>query len=540
LTPVYFPAVTEYQQMSGKTIWHLFVDPSNRFAVLTGILALWLILAIFFTGSDAVRRHTFDMSRCPRTCKDCKAWFLVLFAGFFMWPLLLCRCIGRRFSREDPETPSTVTTNKKVGGFQLFWAAHKNWVIIFGLMLVHGPQFWIWFMWPLMLIICDRLLQRQRRKSTVRLQSAELLKANVMKLTFKQPRGFLYQAGHYAQIACEQVSQEEWHPFTISSAPEEGCLTMHIRCPDELDWCSALRRTLIEEPVKTISCGKATAKPGCRVTFGHFRMNGLPGQEDEDLKYDLPHSVELAGAGGGAGSTFKAAEPVNKGIDQTKIDIDEVSVSGLMNSFPVGSIRMWLDGPHGAPSELVWVHRTVILVGAGIGVTPFASILRSIQARAQSDKSQPLRLSAARRRPSQPASSSAGHQQLEDEDWQPCQKVYFYWLCRGQDEIEWFYDMLREATQGATAGRVDVNLFTTGEIELSKVKPLGCGFHQFFGRPNWGRIFPKLAEQHPGDDIGVFLCGPSALRGDLANGVRKAKTQCAMHNTKFSLHAENF
>jgi NADPH oxidase len=426
-----------------------------------------------------------------------------------------------------------VVTNKKVGGFQLFWAAHKNWAIIFCLMLIHGPQFWIWFMWPLMLVISDRLLQRQRRKSTVRLESAELLKANVMKLTFKQPRGFLYQAGHYAQIACEQVSQEEWHPFTISSAPEEEYLTMHIRCPDELDWCSALRRTLIEEPVKAVSQGKATAKPGCRVTFGHFRINSMPGQADEDLKYDIPQSVEVAG------SNFNAAPPAGRVLDESKIDIEDVSTFGLISSFPKGSIRMWLDGPHGAPSELVWVHRTVILVGAGIGVTPFASILRSIQMRTQTEKSQPHRSAWWK---SQTAATSAGPtaHRIEEQDWQPCQKVYFYWLCRGQDEIEWFYDMLREATQGVTAGRVVVNLFTTGEIELSKVKPLGCGFHQFFGRPNWGRIFPKLAEQHPGDDIGVFLCGPSALRGDLANGARKAKTQCALHGTKFRLHAENF
>jgi len=294
--------------------------------------------------------------------------------------------------------------------------------------------------------------------------------------------------------------------------------------------------------VKAISGGKATAKTGCRVTFGRFRMNGMPGQADEDLKYDLPQLVELPGVQGGAATTtFKAGAPAMD-IDQAKIDIENVSVDGLISSFPEGSIRMCLDGPHGAPSELVWVHRTVVLVGAGIGVTPFASILRSIQMRAQSEKSQPSGWSMTRRRNSQTVTPSAGPltHQIEEENWQPCQKVYFYWLCRGQDEIEWFYDMLREATQGATAGRVEVNLFTTGEIELSKVKPLGCGFRQFFGRPNWGRICPQLAEQHPGDDIGMFLCGPAALRGDLANGVRKAKSQCARHGTKFSLHAENF
>ena len=53
------------------------------------------------------------------------------------------------------------------------------------------------------------------------------------------------------------------------------------------------------------------------------------------------------------------------------------------------AICMRLDGPHGAPSELVWKHRVAVLVGAGIGVTPFASILRSVQLRPQKTSHKP-------------------------------------------------------------------------------------------------------------------------------------------------------
>eukprot|EP00438_Fugacium_kawagutii_P008829 Skav213990 [mRNA] locus=scaffold2843:108348:112938:+ [translate_table: standard] len=39
----------------------------------------------------------------------------------------------------------------------------------------------------------------------------------------------------------------EWHPFTLTSAPEERHLTLHIRASATLDWCSALRRHLMLE-----------------------------------------------------------------------------------------------------------------------------------------------------------------------------------------------------------------------------------------------------------------------------------------------------
>jgi hypothetical protein len=38
-----------------------------------------------------------------------------------------------------------------------------------------------------------------------------------------------YQEGQYAKINCPSVSNWEWHPFTISSAPNEEFVTFHIR-----------------------------------------------------------------------------------------------------------------------------------------------------------------------------------------------------------------------------------------------------------------------------------------------------------------------
>lgn len=186
---------------------------------------------------------------------------------------------------------------------------------------------------------------------------------------------------------------------------------------------------------------------------------------------------------------------------------------------PPHSVRIRLDGPHGAPSELVWKHSVVMLVGAGIGVTPFASVLRSIQLRTKSRE--------GRRKSS------------KELDWQPCQQVYFYWLCRGQEEFNWFHGLLSRAVDGPAKDRMEINLFQTGTVELSEVKELGGGFRQFLGRPNWGRIFPGVADKHPGEDVGVFLCGPQAIRMELQKHAGTA-TQKNTKNTRFMVHAENF
>jgi NAD(P)H-flavin reductase len=48
-------------------------------------------------------------------------------------------------------------------------------------------------------------------------------------------------------------------------------------------------------------------------------------------------------------------------------------------SAPDGSAIFRIDGPFGAASEEVFDFKTVMLVGGGIGVTPFASILKHIR-----------------------------------------------------------------------------------------------------------------------------------------------------------------
>uniref|UniRef100_A0A8D0NDG9 FAD-binding FR-type domain-containing protein n=1 Tax=Sus scrofa TaxID=9823 RepID=A0A8D0NDG9_PIG len=103
-------------------------------------------------------------------------------------------------------------------------------------------------------------------------------------------RGFSMEVGQYIFVNCPLISCLEWHPFTLTSAPEEDFFSIHIRAAG--DWTENLIRA-----------------------------------------FEQQHS-------------------------------------------PVPRIEV--DGPFGTVSEDVFQYEVAMLVGAGIGVTPFASILKSI------------------------------------------------------------------------------------------------------------------------------------------------------------------
>ena len=92
-----------------------------------------------------------------------------------------------------------------------------------------------------------------------------------------------------------------------------------------------------------------------------------------------------------------------------KANPDEESVETMRKVLP----RVYIDGPFGSASEDVFKFEVAVLVGAGIGVTPFASILKSIWYRMNYPQ---------------------GKTRLR--------KVYFFWICRDFGSFEWFRSLL--------------------------------------------------------------------------------------------------
>ena len=116
-----------------------------------------------------------------------------------------------------------------------------------------------------------------------------------------------YRPGQYVQILCPQISKLQWHPFTLSSGPEEKYLSVHILCQG--DWTRSLLN-FVQKSKKRLD-----ARP---------HLTSYP-----DVEQFLP--------------TFYVA------------------------------------GPYTTTASSVFDYETCVLVGAGVGVTPFISILKSLR-----------------------------------------------------------------------------------------------------------------------------------------------------------------
>ncbi|CAM9147406.1 unnamed protein product [Heterosigma akashiwo] len=64
------------------------------------------------------------------------------------------------------------------------------------------------------------------------------LPADVIRLSFPRGSNFPYKAGQYVFICIPDISYLEWHPFSISSAPHEDEVSVHVRVLG--DWTAQL------------------------------------------------------------------------------------------------------------------------------------------------------------------------------------------------------------------------------------------------------------------------------------------------------------
>lgn len=483
--PLELFALSADEQVSGTPLLEqLFLNYRLRFAPLTGVLITVIMAAMYVTALPCVRRGT---NACTR----------------------------------------------RLGGYNVFWRVHASWKLLFLLLLVHAPiRLWIWLFFPAILLVLDRKVLASSTSMYAKLKTAKLMPRDVIGLTFQAPRGFAYQAGQYILLGW----RGEWHPFTLTSAPEERFLSVHIRASDSLDWCSALRRRLIEG-----APADAAGTPEAE------RRKAVPGTEIEYTGAVVNHMVYCQPSGPSKARNSSAAAA--KGLERASSQ-DTWDSRTLEQNLPKDAVVLQLAGPFGAPAQKVWQFEVVMVVGAGIGVTPFASIMRSVQLRTL--QRQALAKSGPAPSPSKwwgsmagnsstaPASVDVTSKLLEDVITVP-KKVYFYWIIRSQEEADWFYDLLAAAADGPAKDIIEICVFMTGEVELSRVKKLPCSKGQFFGRPQWGRIFKEKGEEHRGKHVGVFLCGSPQIGAELD---RQSKNHTDVTGgsggTRFSFFPEHF
>ncbi|XP_054244594.1 NADPH oxidase 1 isoform X3 [Indicator indicator] len=314
--------------------------------------------------------------------------------------------------------------------FEVFWYTHHLFIIYFAGLVIHGiaglvrgqteesmeevhphrcaryltqkeddcwhdcckdPEFgsipaesWKWVLAPVLLYIFERILRIWRARQEVVVTKVVMHPARVLELQM-QKRGFRMEVGQYIFVNCPAISLLEWHPFTLTSAPEEDFFSIHIRAAG--DWTER-----------------------------------------------------------------------------------------LIDTFQQQKLRIEVDGPFGTASEDVFQYEVAMLVGAGIGVTPFASILKSI--------------------------------------WYKFQQADQTLKTKKANNVALHFDTAMDAVTGLRHKTI-------------------------FGRPMWNTEFAAVAEAHPRSVVGVFLCGPGALAKSLQKCCHQ-HSSLDPRKVQFYFNKENF
>ncbi|KGL98918.1 NADPH oxidase 5, partial [Charadrius vociferus] len=358
------------------------------------------------------------------------------------------------------------------GPAPVFYWTHLSYISVWTLLILHGPHFWKWFAVPGCLFVLEKVVGLAwRRAGGPRIVEVNLLPSKVTHLVIERPQFFRYKPGDYVYLNIPAIATYEWHPFTISSAPEQQeTLWLHIR-----------------------SLGQWTNK-----LYEYFQRFESPSPEPKPLSRSLREKRRRHWAQVGADGAQLSA-----------------------NAEFLVSPKCYIDGPYGTPTRRIFTSEHAVLIGAGIGITPFASILQSIMYRYR------------RRTQSCPSCRYSWCENLQDEEM-TLRKVDFIWINRDQKHFEWFVSLLtklemEQAEQEPGGQFLEMHMYMTSALGKNDMKAIGLQMALDLlatkeqrdsitglrtrtqpGRPDWSKVFGKVAEEKKGK-VQVFFCGSPAL-----------------------------
>ncbi|XP_053206300.1 NADPH oxidase 5-like isoform X2 [Panonychus citri] len=153
---------------------------------------------------------------------------------------------------------------RKSGHFEIFAYFHLFYIVFWSVLLLHGPKFWIWLTVPGICFIIEKVhyfSSMMGDSGNSYIVRCRILPSKVSHLAIRRPKHFDYHPGDWVYIQIPKISSWEWHPFTISSAPEmPDVIFLHIRSVGE--WTNRLHSLLLEQEEAGLSSIK---KPSVNV-----------------------------------------------------------------------------------------------------------------------------------------------------------------------------------------------------------------------------------------------------------------------------------
>ncbi|ORZ40321.1 ferric reductase NAD binding domain-domain-containing protein, partial [Catenaria anguillulae PL171] len=339
--------------------------------------------------------------------------------------------------------------------FETFWFVHHLAIVWYLCVFYHAVDCFVktvegtcrpYYSWMYCLAVCalylgERIYREIRGRRPTKITNVILHPGNALEIQWDKP-SMQYLPGQYVFINIPEIAPMQWHPFTLTSCPDERYISIHARLVG--DWTKEAARVL--------------------------------GQLGE------------------------------------KRDFTQVELR--------------VDGPYCAPADRVFEYDHAILVGAGIGVTPFASILKSMYFKHQRGETMRLK------------------------------KADFFWVNRDKKAFEWFQSELSNIENMLPSHMLNFHLYLTEKLDINTIHNYCVNAdNEFdpitdlrtrlsFGRPNWEQSLAKIRDQAMGLrvngngklQIAVFFCGPPAIAHALGN----ACSDLCSNVVEFSFFKEHF
>lgn len=205
--------------------------------------------------------------------------------------------------------------------------------------------------------------------------------------------------------------------------------------------------------------------------------------------------------------------------------------------------RLRVDGPYGAPAEDVFENEIAILIGTGIGVTPWASILKNIW-----------------------------HMRLSPNPPKRLRRVEFIWVCKDTTSFEWFQALLSsleaqsmqlsraKGGEDETTEFLKIHTYLTQKMDVDTANnivlnsvgtdrdPLTeLNSRTNFGRPDFNKLLAAMRDsilrgeyikglEQGKTEVGAYFCGPNTAARDIQKACQKASRR----TVKFKFWKEHF
>ncbi|CAF3973602.1 unnamed protein product [Rotaria sp. Silwood2] len=361
-----------------------------------------------------------------------------------------------------------------------------------------------WIIGPLSLLLLEKfyslLTRYSSRSGRTHLHSVTIEQSNVISLCIHRPKYFTFKPGDYVTINLPRVALYEFHPFTISSAPEDtNYLTVQIQAVG--NWTKRI--------------------------YQHFKdMSEADAQENHVKVYRADFYPEQ-----GIAKLEKNIQKDNLGRVESNFEDDENETTpSNLSTKSIKREYIVINGPYSSSARYVFDCKHVVLIGGGIGITPHASILSSLMAQFRASRIVCKHCQGINYH----TKGLEGNCSLK--------KVDFIWVNRDQNNFEWFLNLLRQfeqeqeyylASNSDEKRFLDIHLYFTeikhddniGYVPLDLVTKVWAEIagqdiftdlksKTHIGRPKWDELFNSLISgenSSTANDVNVFFCGPSTM-----------------------------